>query len=157
MASRIILIVTVFALVSGCARISDSRLNPLNWFGRGERVANDGSSGLLPRGYGAEDSRPYVAAITELKAEKLYDGAILRVTGITPALGYWDAELIKDPQSDEGTLAYQFRMRPPLTTEIVGTKLQRQVDVAVKLTSQDLNGIKRITVRSASNTLSTRR
>lgn len=157
MTSRIILIVSVFALVTGCARVSESRFNPLNWFGRGENAAFDGSSGLLPRGYGAEDARPYVAAVSELKIEKLYDGAILRARGITPALGYWDAELIKAPESDAGTLAFQFRMRPPLTTEIVGTKVQRQVDVAIKLSAQDLAGIKRITVRSASNTLATRR
>jgi len=155
MASRIILLVTIAALAAGCGRIAESRFNPLNWFGRAESRAASGA--LVPASFGQVTNQPLIAQATALNIERTSTGAIIHAEGITPALGYWDAELVRVPSEAEGELRYIFRMLPPPEIRITGTVEQRKVNVGRTLSNAELAQVQRIVVQSASNTLTVRR
>ncbi len=83
MTSRTLIILVASVLVlSGCARVSESRFNPFNWFGSSadeETVATIGESA---------DPRPLVAEVTSLVVERTPTGAIVRATGLPPDQGW---------------------------------------------------------------------
>lgn len=154
--SRIVLCLTVLVLAAGCARVSESRLNPMNWFG-GARNQQVAGGALVPPGYGTNDARPYVAQVTALTIERTTSGAIIHATGITPTVGYWDAELIETPATEPGVVTYQFRMSPPYLPRELGTPEQRTVHVAATLSNLALETVRTVRVQSATNTMSVRR
>lgn len=155
MASRIIFVLCIAATVTACGRVAESRFNPLNWFGNARNETIDG--GLLPAGYNAEDPRPYVAQVTELRLERTASGAIVHATGITPTLGYWNADLVSVPSDDPSVLTYQFRMLPPAGNAMNGTPQQRMVHVGAALSERALDGVRTVRVQAATNALSVRR
>ncbi|MGC8202307.1 hypothetical protein ACP2AV_06345 [Aliiroseovarius sp. PTFE2010] len=155
MTSRIIFVLCLAGMLAACGRVSESRINPLNWFGnaRNETAA----AGLLPADYNAEDPRPYIAQVTDLRIERTASGAIVHATGITPLLGYWDAELVSVPSDDPSVLTYQFRMAPPSDNAMNGTPQQRTVHVGAALSNRALDDIRTVRVQAAANALSVRR
>ena len=154
MARRLILTLTVLGLLAGCARIAESRFNPLNWFGRGSEVET-----LAPLGPEAPDSRPLIEQVTELVIERVPGGAIVRARGLPATQGYWDGELVADNGGDpvEGILTYRFRVIPPVGQRPVSTPRSREVIVGQFLSDQSLEGVREIRVVSAGNTRSARR
>jgi len=85
--------------LGGCATISESRLNPLNW-GRG------GEEAETARPVVRADPRPLLPEVASLVADPTPGGIILRATARAPA-GTWDVALLPAADATEGVLAYR--------------------------------------------------
>ncbi|KAF0677126.1 hypothetical protein [Profundibacterium mesophilum] len=153
MRKKLVLSVLALAMLGGCARVSESRFNPLNWLGGG-----GGSSTARPADYvRPPETRPLVDQITSVSLEPTPGGAILTAVGLPPSTGYWDAALIPVEGAPENTLAFRFHLRPPAVTRAAGAPAARLVSVALHLTRRELEGVGTITVSAAQNALSAAR
>lgn len=153
MRRRVLLGLGVAAVVAGCGRIRESRLNPFNWFGgarRRERVAAEGTPA-------AQDQRLLVAEVVSLSVDPYSAGAIIRAKGIPPSQGWWDAELVARPIDENGVLVYDFRVFPPLIDTPAGTPRSREITVGTSISAVKLDQVNEIVVQGAGNALSSRR
>jgi hypothetical protein len=146
------LMVVALALPA-CGGFRDSRLNPLNWFGRSQpmqtvAVAQPG----VP-----EDPRPLVQQVLSMSVEPLPGGAIVKATGLPPTQGHWAGELVALPLEEGGRQVYEFRLAPPPEPTRVSTQFSREVTVAVYLTNQQLAEISQIVVQGQLNARSSTR
>lgn len=137
--------IVLISLILSLAACGNSRLNPLNWFGgdREERIrvdpdAADGTP---------TDPRPLVAEITQLSIEATTSGAILRATGVTPAQGYFEAELVL-AEINDGAIVFDFRAAAPLGQPTPGLQT---IVAGATLTNGELAGVRTITVVAAQN------
>ncbi|MFQ6552094.1 hypothetical protein AAD018_007080 [Aestuariibius insulae] len=139
------------AALSGCARIQESRFNPLNVFSPPPPLPVEGRNALLPEGPQLEalDPRGAIEQITRVALEPVPGGAILRATGVAEVQGAYDAELVLIGQ-DGATRVYQFRVDRPVETQ-VGSALSRQITVAARLTNQELASVGAIRVEGRRN------
>jgi len=147
--------------VTGCARLAESRFNPLNWFGRSTAVAAqpDGTiRPLIPAGRTAVvvDNRVLISVVTEMAIERTVSGAIIRASGVTPTQGYFNAQLMPVAQQG-GVLAYEFRVEAPTGFEAVGTEASRTITVARVLSAAELAGVQVVRVQGAQNAREARR
>jgi hypothetical protein len=146
--------------LSACAAVRESRFNPLNWFGQSEARA---ARSVPADAYApTPDPRPLVDQVIAMAVEPIPGGAILRVTGLPPTQGFWEAELVPVESTaaapiDEGVLVFDFRIWPPPYVARAGTQPSREVEVATYLTLNDLEGVTRIVVRGARTERLTRR
>jgi hypothetical protein len=147
----ILAVLILATALPGCARLRESRFNPLNWFGPG-REAEVVELYVRP-----EDPRALVAQVTLLKVEPYPGGAIVRATGVPPTQGYWEAELVAQPLDENGQLVYEFRVFPPRVPAVAGTPYSRQITVAAAISNIALQGVGTIVVQGAGNALSARR
>ena len=129
--------------VTACSRIQNSRLNPLNWFGRSEAAPVQVVEEL-------GDPRPMVAQVLSLDVDRVPEGAIVRAKGLPPTQGWWDAELVERGLED-GVLTLEFRLEQPVRRQPEGTPPSREVVVASFLSNIKLESIRRIVVQGASN------
>jgi hypothetical protein len=136
--------------LGACGTISNSRINPFNWFGGSEEVAMVTDTGK------PVDRRQLVAQVTNLTLEKMPGGVIVRATGLPPAQGFWDAELVARPVED-GKLTYDFRVFPPVGRTNVSTPRSREVTVATYISDIKLAGVRDITVQGETNARASRR
>ena len=154
MRSTLLLLLLVSMTVTGCARVADSRLNPLNWFGRSQTVQNTDSEGnLRPLVLPGElvtivDGRPLVGSVSTLSIDRTPDGAIVKATGQTSGQGFYNAELVAIG-SDGGTLTLAFRASAPETPQ-AGTQ---SITAAYVLTNSELASIRRVRVQAQANSL----
>lgn len=148
--SRTLLALTLGLALAGCSGFSQSKLNPLNWFKRGQPETME----FIAR---PEDPRALVAQVTDLVVEPYPGGAIIRATGLPPSQGWWDAELVKVAVEEEGVLFYEFRIFPPLAPRPAGTPQSREVTVAKAVSDIALRNVAKIVVQGAGNALSSRR
>lgn len=137
--------------LGACATVRESRLNPFNWFGRAERVQTVAAPD--PSG----DPRALVAQVLTLDVEPFPGGAIVRATGLPPAQGFWEAELVPREIDENGLLIYDFRVSPPPRPTGVVNQQSREIGVAANLSNIRLERITRITVQGEANALSTAR
>ena len=128
-----------------------SRLNPINWFGRGEATEE-----IVPAGAVA-DPRPLVPQVTGLVVDPHPSGAIVRATGLPTRQGWYDGALIRVPGTEPGVLAYQLRAYPPHYQTLVSTPESRQLVVATFVNDDALAGVREIRVSGEFNALSARR
>ncbi len=137
---RAAFLVTAILSLAAC----ESRINPLNWFGgeREQRISVDPTANAVDT-----DGRILAAEITQLSVEQTTTGAIGRATGVMPAQGYFDAELVL-VEATETSLVYEFRVASPLETATAGLQ---SISVGHDLTVGELAGIRSITVISQSN------
>lgn len=140
-------------VLGACSRLRDSRVNPMNWFGRAAAVE------MAPQAtpQTPQDARPLVAQVLSLQVEAMQTGAIVRATGLPPTQGHWDAELVARDLDENGVQIYDFRLLPPVIPMAVSTQRSREVVVAVALSNTQLAKISRITVQGAANALSSQR
>ncbi|MGB2202710.1 MAG: hypothetical protein ACPH5G_15375 [Pseudooceanicola atlanticus] len=164
MRKTIPLLLMTALVVASCGRVADSRFNPLNWFGRAEsRAVNAGEANpLLPRRAltlrpEELDNRTPVAQITGLNVERLPGGAIVRVTAVSARQGAHNVGL--KPVLDETVPAdaIRFLLVADQPGYPVGSEPTRRINAGVKLTDQDMAGIRRIEVQGAQNILTVRR
>ena len=148
---RPLLVVSLVACLAGCGAMRDSKLNPLNWFKKGELR----ESIVLPDEQA--DGRPLVEAVLDLKVEPMPGGAIVRARGRTPTQGWWKAELVPVDVDDPGLLVYEFRLIPPIGQTDVNTPQSREVDVAIYVSDYKLEFLREIVVQGANNALTSRR
>ena len=139
------------ALLQACG-FGQSRLNPLNWFGRSAPANTVAVQPTAP-----SDPRPLVAQVLTMTIEPFPGGALVRATGLPPTQGFWDAELVALPVDENGTLVLDFRIFPPIARAGVVNQPSREVTVAYNLSDIKLDGISQIIVQGASNARASRR
>ena len=149
------LAVCVALTVSGCARISESRFNPLNWFGQSTEAPLDTNGErrpLVPLNSTTKvvDTRGLVQTVTGLTIERTASGAILRASGIAATQGAYNAELVVVGQ-DANTLTYAFRIEIAQGLQGVGRASSREVIAATVLSVAELANVRRIRVNGQSN------
>jgi hypothetical protein len=142
--------------LSACS--SGLSLDPTDWFGPKEDIT---LVSVVPEGGFPSDVDPRdaIAQVTELKVEQTSGGVIIRVKGVPPTLGYWEAELVPEngEKPDGGVLTYTFRIAPPLWASAQSSVRAREVYVAQFVSDAKLAGVSRIRVDGGRNTLTARR
>ena len=165
-------IVLLSGLTLGACGLSDSRINPLNWFGRSQSVPvapQASTNPLIPQGGGLFSGfrrqeavyagQPF-AQITDLTVEPVPGGAIIRATGLAERQGVYDVRLIPVTEGEvaqNGVLAYRLEGVRPRRNTPVGTVPTRQVIAARKVTDQTLRGVREIRVEGRLNAQVARR
>lgn len=149
------LVSSVLLTLSGCARISDSRFNPINWFGRSvEAPVTDTRERrpLVPeeRTTVAVEGRPLVQSVTALSVDRTPTGAIVRATGTAQTQGFFNAQLVNAGVSN-GVLTLEFRAQSPAGFEAEGSARSRQINAAYAIDGADLAGIRSVRVQAATN------
>jgi hypothetical protein len=150
---RTVLFLSIGALVAGCGGggFRQSRLNPLNWFGRSRNRAEAAPAEAIA----APD--PLVEEVLSFVVEPIRGGAILRATGRTPTQGWWNAELVERATEETDVLTLDFRIFPPVEDTDVNTPRSREVTVALYRSDIKLAGIREIVVQGATNARTSRR
>lgn len=155
MQKPLIAALAVVLVLGACGSVRDSRLNPMNWFGR------DSTETLAPSGGWATevDRRALVPVVTEMELIQTTGGALLRASGVTQTQGWWDAELreVNDGRPLDGALIYEFVLAAPRTQTAVSTEVSRTVTAGVKIPTPRLAGVQRVIVRGAGNQRSVQR
>jgi hypothetical protein len=149
--SRPLPVLCLCTLLAGCSGFSESRINPLNWFGGSEPRETIAVTGE------AADPRPLVETVLSMAVEPIPGGAIVRARGQSPTQGWWQAELVPLDVDDRGVLVYEFRIEPPPTITPTNTPQSRQVDVAIFVSDIGLANVREIVVQGATNARSARR
>ncbi|TCM78350.1 hypothetical protein [Rhodovulum steppense] len=149
MRARFMVILSTALILGGCSTVSESRLNPFNWFGG----ATEEGSTTGPVSRQMADPRPLVDLVVEMGVDRAPGGAIVQATGRPSRQGFWDAELVRDPATpgETGVLVFDFRLAPPDRATRVGTEPSRELTAGTFLTDQDLDGVRAIVVRGAQN------
>ena len=99
-----------------------------------------------------------LASVDELRVERTPGGAIIRVEGLSTVQGAYAVKL--DPRNDgeavKGVLSFDLKaIQNPIYP--VGPDATRKVVVALKLTDQQLQGVRTIKVYSLGNARQSRR
>lgn len=153
----------VSALVlTGCG---NSRLNPMNWFGRSrsEVVVAPSTNPLIPTKKGfrrakAGYSGRAVDQITGLVIERVPGGALIQITGLAATQGSYDV-LVEPDNKDElpvdGVLTYTLKARLPARPQ--GAPATREINAGHFITDQQLEGVRSIRVLGARNSHTVRR
>ena len=142
-------------LLASCG-LSETRLNPFNWFGGSEEATTAEPVEVVERA----DPRPLVAEITQLVIERTPGGAIVRVTGLPPTQGWHSVALVNvnpDGEALNGVMSYSLRALPPETPTRVSTRQSRELTAAVYLSDIQLAGVRVIQVTGAQNSRIARR
>jgi hypothetical protein len=145
-----LLILCLFTLTA-CATVSQSRINPFNWF----KPSQEEKGALVVAK--VTDPRPLVQAIVGLTVEPYPGGALVRATGLPPNQGRWNAELLALPIDEAGVLVLEFRVAPPPEPADVGSQQSREIVVAYPLPDIRLEKITKIVVQGETNALSSAR
>jgi len=143
---------TAVLVLSSCGAMRESRLNPMNWFGRSHAEKTEFTAAQSP-----EDKRPLVDQVLSMVVEKTQNGAIVLATGLPPSQGFYDAELVARPVDDKGVLVFDFRLMPPPEPKPAGSPRTREVKAAAYLTHRALENVRQIVVQGAGNARSSRR
>ena len=139
---RTAVLVSLIAL-SACAGLRKSKVNPFNWFGRSQETA------VVTSAEAPADQRLLIEQVLDMKVEQFPGGAIVRAVGLPPTQGYWDAELVAQPQDGSGKLVLDFRVFPPVGTAAVVNQQSREVTVGLRLSNIKLEGISQIVVQGS--------
>ena len=157
--------------LGACGVVSDSALNPTNWFGRSASVPVEEASTnpLIPAGQGGlfagrrAQNELYIGTpfdeIVDLTVERIPGGAIVRATGLAARQGTYSVQLTPENEDElpvNGVLTYRLEGVAPTNTA-VGTPPTREVTAARKLTSQELRGVRSIRVEGLRNARVARR
>ncbi|WP_323764693.1 hypothetical protein [Marinovum sp.] len=148
--------------LAGCASVRDSRANPFNWFGQSQSVAvapaESDVNTLIPERrafFGKRDAPPYpgglVEQVTEMHVRQLAGGALVEVTGVLTSIEGYDVRLLPLEDADPATLSYEFRAIQPRYGAGVGPARARTVTAAIRLTDQELAGVRTIRVVAQGN------
>ncbi|MEO0676666.1 MAG: hypothetical protein AAFZ02_03825 [Pseudomonadota bacterium] len=155
MARLICLMVATALLLGGCARISESRFNPLNIFRSEEERAVIDPADIRPlvppdRVVQTVEARPLVSQLAELEVTPTIGGVIVRASGTASASGAFSAQLTTRAVSSD-VIELDFR-----AFQGTGPGGGR-VTAARFFSDEELGSARTISVRSATNSLSRRR
>lgn len=149
------LALTAALTLSACATISESRLNPFNWFGSSVSAPVTASGELLPlipagTRFGEVENRGLIDQVASMQVERVPSGAIVRATGVANTLGQFNAELVNAGVVD-GILTLSFRVAVPAGAQSGGIQRSREITVAKSFSLNDLAGVRSIRVQAAQN------
>jgi hypothetical protein len=142
-------LVAVLAL-SGCASLTESSFNPLNWFGSAAAPVAPAGEPLVPAGgvVAVVDRRAPVT-VTRVEVARTASGAMVRADGVAPAPGYFNAQLAR--VGIDGTiLVLRFVAEAPATP--VGGA--REITAATQVSAATLAGLTGVRVEGAGGALS---
>lgn len=162
--------------LTACGTVRDSRLNPLNWFGRSQsepitRQTQPEANPLIPQNVrrglfrgGRErgdvfNGRP-VDQVSDLVIERVPGGAIVRATGISSFDSPFSVQLTPATQAGtpvDGVLTYRLEAERPTDSRRLTSDRQRTVTAAVHLTDEDLEAVRVIRVEGERNAQTTAR
>ncbi len=159
-------------LLTACG-FRDSRVNPLNWFGRAETVpvteTRKEVNPLIPTNRGLFRNRRNRAKdyagipfeqVTDLTIERTPGGAIIRATGLAARQGVYEVQLTpanEDEEPVDGVLTYRIEGVRPDKRTAVGAVPTREVIAGRRLTNQQLRDVRSIRVEGQLNALVARR
>jgi len=159
-------------LVTACG-FSDSRINPLNWFGqsRSETIAQDAApvNPLIPSKKGnfasfRKKAPPYAGVpfeqVTNLTVEQVPGGAIIHATGLAARQGIYSVQLTpanEDEEPVDGVLTYRLEGVRPARATTIGAKPTREVIAGRRLTDRQLRDVRTIRVEGQLNAQVARR
>ncbi len=152
----------VLFTLSGCARLAESPINPVNWFGNSQEAPVAATTSATrplvdqSRRTIVVDQRALVQTVDSLVIDRKASGAIVRASGTAPTQGYYNAQLVNAGVSN-GVLTLQFRAQAPSGFEGEGTARSRLINAAYVIDSADLAGIRTVRVESATNVRTTAR
>lgn len=152
--TRLTLLAAATLTLTGCG-FSESRLNPMNWFGQEEEVERVSNPTIVT----VVDDRPLVDSVESLVTERLPGGIIVRATGLPPVQGWYDAQLVREGGAAAGTgvVVFSFRARPPETPTRVSTQQSRELVAGAYISDVELETLTGIRVIAATNARTVRR
>lgn len=140
--------------LSGCGSLSQSRFNPMNWFGQSapEQPSLGPTSAVI-------DNRAPVQEVTAMTIERTSSGAILRAEGTTETAGWWDAALVPENfgRPRDGVLSFRFVAAAPREPVPDTGPESRRLTVVYPLTQAQLDAVSDIVVTAARNSRRSRR
>lgn len=169
-------LLTAALILSACAAVRDSRVNPFNWFGRGQsepvvQTTAEEVNPLIPnrnerrfRIFGRNTNEVYLGTpidqVSSLVVERVPGGAMIRASGISPFQGAYDVRLT--PANDDelpvdGVLTYRLEVVQPSRARRGGPERVRTVTAARRVTDNQLAGVRTIRVEGVRNAQSSRR
>ena len=138
--------VVTAAVLVGCGRVSESRLNPFNWFGGdSETVA------ATPDTTAEVRDDVLIAQVLNLKVEPTPGGAIISTLGLASTQGFWEAVLVPVNNQDGTGLTFEFRVKQPVIAAPVGANAAREVLAGTFLSTQTLGDARTITIVAGQN------
>lgn len=145
----------VLLTLTGCARISDSPINPLNWFGNSRNIAEAAPQDIRPltpqnRRVQIVDGRALVQSVTSLSVDRSPTGAVVHAAGIAPSQGYFNAQLVNAGVSGD-VLTLEFRAQAPTGPQPIGTAQSRQISAAYTIDLATVSAVRTIRVQAATN------
>ena len=148
-----ILLLTAALGLASCGMVRNSKLNPANWFGKSQEVtvAAEPTENLDAKG------RSLIQNVLSMKVEPYQGGAIVRATGLPPTQGWWQADLVPLPLTENGGWLVNLRVSPPVKPWPQGTQPSREITVALALSDIKLANVREIVVQGAENARSSRR
>lgn len=154
------LLLVASVAVSGCSRISNSKINPMNWFGSKSEAAVVYEQGQAPAlvpssGAAYSDARALIDTISVVELARTPSGAILRATGIAASQGAYNAELVL-VSSEGNTATYEFRIETPAGLQVQGATATRELTAAEVISANELKSYRNFVVKGARNTKSAR-
>jgi hypothetical protein len=153
-------------VLAGCGAVSESRFNPFNWFGRGqvEPVQAEAVNPLIPQGGGGlfanrraaaprPADAPLAAQVTDLSVERIAGGALIRATALSDSVGAFRVALVpvNDGRPVNGELIYELRAFTAPAGSVPMPPRARSHVAAVRVTDQDLAGVRSIRVQADRN------
>jgi hypothetical protein len=145
MTRRLPLLILCLFTLTACATVSQSRLNPFNWFKRSEAGAG------VQVAAKPTDPRPLVQSVLDMKVEPYPGGAIVRATGLPPTQGWYKADLVALPVDENGVLVLEFRVTPPPAQTGAVNQQSREIVVAYSVPDVRLEKITKIVVQGETN------
>jgi len=161
-----VLIVSAVVL-AGCGRMGESRLNPMNWFGksksapRAEQTTDETQvNPLIPERQSVFRRDPLaddyegtpVERVTDLVIERTASGAIVRATGVTSRQGAHDVRLTSQTEGEpvDGVLTFTLEAVQP-DRQWAGAESQRTVTAGRAVSRATLESVRRVRVLGVSN------
>jgi hypothetical protein len=156
----------VSALVlGGCGAVSESRFNPLNWFGRAQvdPVQTAEVNPLIPTGRGGVSllggrnteipAGPLVDQVTDLTVEPIAGGALIRATALSDRIGAFNVtlEAVNDGLPVDGVLSFELRAYTAPAGNVPTTERARSHTAAIRVSDRNLEAVRTIRVTAARN------
>jgi hypothetical protein len=153
-------------VLAGCGTVRESRFNPFNWFGRGqvEPVQTTAANPLIPETrQGVFANRraaapkpadaPLAAQVGDLAVERIAGGALIRATAVSDTVGAFRVVLV--PENDgipvDGVLTYSLRAFTAPAGSVPMPERARSHVAALRVSDQDLAGVRTIRVQAERN------
>lgn len=149
MLRQMALVAVAGVALSGCARVAESRLNPLNWFGSSGGTAVPTGPLLPPGALVAPVDARVAVTVTRVEVARTDSGALVTATGIAPGPGFFNAQLVR-VGIDGGILILRFVAEAPP----VATSGGREITAATTVTNATLAGLSGVRVEGAGGALS---
>lgn len=164
MRTSVLILLTSTLALSAC----QSRVNPVNWFGkdRADAVITE-SNPLIPdqteegRSFFAQEQAVAfvglpIAKVSNLEVHSVTEGQLVVAVGVSSVHGTHDARLVPRGRPENGILTLDFMAVPPAEPITGGSDLTREITAASVLTDQQMAGVRTIRVAASGNTLEQR-